>query len=85
LLELVIDLDDLFDERRLGVLARVGGEQPWGVGQQDHPIGPNQVGHQRGETIVVSEADLVVGHRVVLVHDRDHAKLEKMLKGLAGV
>ena len=43
------------------------------------------MGHQRGQAVVVAEADLVIGHRVVLVHDRDHAQLQLTGKGLAGV
>ena len=40
---------------------------------------------ERGQTVVVAEADLVVGDRVVLVHDRDGAELEEARERLAGV
>ena len=44
-----------------------------------------QVGHERGEEVVVAVADLVVGDRVVLVHDRQHAEVEQPLQRLARV
>ena len=42
-----------------------------------------QVGDERGEPVVVTEADLVVGRRIVLVHDRHHTELEKTCQRLA--
>src|SRR5829696_3554141 len=41
--------------------------------------------HERGEAVVVAVADLVVGNRVVLVHDRDHAQVEEPAERLACV
>ncbi len=48
-------------------------------------LGPDQVGHQGGQPVVVAEPDLLVGHGVVLVDHRDHAQLEQAGEGLAGV
>ena len=44
-----------------------------------------QVRHERGEEVVVAVADLVVGDRVVLVDDGEHAEIEQALQRLAGV
>ena len=40
---------------------------------------------ERGEAVVVAEADLVVGDGVVLVDDRHHAELEQPPEGAPGV
>ena len=69
-LELVVDLDHLFDQRRLGVAPGVGGQQARRVGEQHEELRADQVGDQRGQPVVVAEADLLVGHGVVLVDDR---------------
>ena len=50
--------------------AGVLGEQSGGVGQQHQQLGPDQVGHQGGQPVVVAEPDLLVGHGVVLVDHR---------------
>ena len=51
------------------------------VGQQDQRVRPGDVGDERRETVVVAEPDLVGGHRVVLVDDRDHAQFQQSLQG----
>ena len=80
-----VDGDDVFDQRGLGVEARVGGEHAVGVGEQHEQVGVDEVGDQRGEPVVVAEADLVVGDGVVLVDDRNHAELEQAGQRLARV
>ncbi len=55
------------------------------VGEQDHRVGVGQMGDQRGEAVVVAEADLVGGHGVVLVDDRDDAQLQQPRQGALGV
>ena len=65
--------------RRRAVVERVD------VGQQHQPVGPHDVGDERGEAVVVAEADLVGGHRVVLVDDRHDAELEQPLERAARV
>ena len=60
------------------------GEQPGGVGQQDQQVGPHQMGHQSGQSVVVTEPDLLIGHRVVLVDHRDHAQVEQSARGSGG-
>ena len=85
LLELVVDLGHLLDQRRLGVVARIGAEQAGGVGQEHEQVGPEQVRDQGRQTVVVPETDLVVGDGVVLVHDRDDAELQQAREGVPGV
>ena len=81
----VVDLDDLFDERGLRRHARVRGEQARRVGEQQQGLGAHQVGHERAEPVVVAEADLLVGDRVVLVHDRHDPEVEEVGQGPPGV
>src|SRR5207302_9261603 len=76
-LELVIDLDDLLDQRGLFVETRVGGEHPGCVGEEDENVGVDEVGDEGGQPVIVTEADLVVGHGVVLVDDRYHAEVQQ--------
>ena len=45
----------------------------------------HEVRHERGETVVVAVADLVVGDGVVLVDDRDDAEVEQAAQRVAGV
>ncbi len=81
----VVDLDDLLDERRLGVEAGVAGEQARLVGQQHQQVGADQVGDEGGHAVVVAEADLVVGDGVVLVDDGHDAELEQARQRRPGV
>ena len=60
-------------------------EQPRRIGQQHQQVGPDEVRHQRRQPVVVPEADLLVGHRVVLVDHRDHAQLNEVIQGAPGV
>ena len=71
---------DLGDHRRAG-LARIAVVQAVDVGQQHQQIGVHQVAGQRGQPVVVAEADLGGGDGVVLVHDRDDAELEQPGEG----
>jgi hypothetical protein len=81
----VVELDDLLDERRPGVEARVGGEQARRVGQQHQQVGLDQVRHECGDPVVVAEADLVVGDGVVLVDHRHDPEFEQAGEGAACV
>ena len=47
------------------------GPQAVNVGEQHENVGGHQVGHEGGEPVVVAEAELAGGHRVVLVDDGD--------------
>ena len=85
LLERPVDPDDLLDERGVGVEARIGGEHSGCVGEQHEQVGVHEMSDERGETVVVAEADLVVGDGVVLVHDRDRAELEQTHQRLSRV
>ena len=84
-LERSIDADHLFDQRCVRVEARVGGEHAGGVGEHDQQVRPDEMRDERGQTVVVAEADLVVGNRVVLVHDWHGAELEEAGERLSGV
>ena len=53
--------------------------------RRSEEVGADQVGDEGGEAVVVAVADLVVGHRVVLVDDRHGAEVEEAAQGLAGV
>src|SRR5690606_22308359 len=55
------------------------------VGEQHQQVGVDQVGDEGGEAVVVAEADLVGGDRVVLVHDREGAHGEQLVEGAGGV
>src|SRR3954470_4577246 len=55
------------------------------VGEQEQRLGPGDVRHQSGEPVVVAEPDLLGGHRVVLVDDRQRAEGQQPLEGPLGV
>ena len=54
--------------------ARVAVVDAVDVGEQDQRVGPGDVRHERGQPVVVAEADLLGGHRVVLVDDRQRRR-----------
>ena len=81
----MIDLDDLLDQRGRRIEARIGGEQARRVGEQHEQVGVDEMGDERGEPVVVTEANLVVGDGVVLVHHRQHAELQQPPNGPARV
>ena len=58
-------------------LARVVVVDAVDVGQQHQHVGAHQMRDERGEPVVVAEADLVGGDRVVLVDDRDDAERQQ--------
>src|SRR6201996_8347814 len=62
-------------------LTRVAVVQTVDVGEQDQRAGPGDVRDQRGQPVVVAEPDLVGGHRVVLVDDRQHVQLQQPVQG----
>ena len=76
---------DLADQARLGIVARVGGVQPFLVGEQHQQVGLDQVGDQRGQVVVVAKADFLGRHGVVFVDDRDHALVEQGFERVARV
>ena len=76
---------DAVDERRAGVDARVGRVEAAGVGEQDEQVRAGQHRHLGGEEVVVAEADLVGGGRVVLVDDRDDPPVEQLAQRAARV
>ena len=55
------------------------------IGQQHQGVGADQMRHQRREPVVVAEPDLVGGHRVVLVDDRDRVQRPQPVQGALGV
>ena len=81
----MVDLDDLLDQRGVRVEPGIGGEQPGRVGEEHEQVGGHEVGDERGQAVVVAEADLVVGDGVVLVDDRHHPEVEQPAERGAGV
>ena len=73
------------DEARVRVLARIGGIQALLVRQDHQGVRLDQVRHQRAQRVVVTELDLVVDDRIVLVDDRQHAMLQQRQQGRARV
>ena len=67
------------------VVARVAGIEAVDVGEQDQRLGQRHDGDARRQAVVVAEADLAGGDRVVLVDHRHHAELEQGLDRGAGV
>ena len=59
--------------------------RPGRVGEEHEQVGGEQVGDERGQAVVVAEADLVVGDGVVLVDHRHHAEVEEAPEGGPGV
>ena len=55
------------------------------VGEQDEQVSGDEVGDERGQPIVSTEADLVGRDRVVLVQQRDDAQRQQPLERAAGV
>ena len=69
-------------------LLRCGGilvVEAFGTRQIDHQVGLDDVGDHRGQVVVVAEFDLVDGHRVVLIDDRDDAPIHQCEEGIADV
>ena len=60
--------------------ARVAVVQAVDVGEQHQRVRADDVRDERGEPVVVAHPDLVGGHRVVLVHDRQHLEPEQALQ-----
>ena len=81
----VAQVVDLGDEPGIGVLARVGGVEAVGVGEQDEQIGLHQQSDLRRQGVVVAEAQLVGGRGVVLVDDRDDLPLQQPVERVARV
>ena len=83
----VLHLFDVGDERdALGAFA-AGRAVVEGVdvGEQDERVGVDEVADERGEAVVVAEADLLGGDGVVLVDDRHGAVVEERLEGGSAV
>src|SRR5690606_32955803 len=55
------------------------------VGEEHQQVGVDQVRHERGETVVVTEAELVGGDGVVLVDHGQDAELQERGDRLVGV
>ncbi|TWH30681.1 sugar phosphate permease [Isoptericola variabilis J7] len=80
-----LDAGDLGEVRHRGDAPgararRRGVVQPVDVGEQHHGVGAHEVGHERGEAVVVAEAQLVRGDGVVLVDDRHDAEREQLVE-----
>ncbi len=73
------------DQLRIGVVARVGIEHAVTVGQDHQQVGFHEVSHQRRQSVVVTEANLVGHHCVVFVDHRHHAQLDEGAQGAARI
>ena len=85
-----LDPGELVAERHVGdalgtVEVRRPRVQRVDVGEQHEQVGVDELGDERGEPVVVAEADLVRGDRVVLVHDRQDPQPEQALHRALGV
>ncbi len=79
------ELGHVRDQLRLGVLARVGVEEPLDVGEHDEQLGGDEPRDQPGQGVVVAELELVDRDGVVLVDDRHHPFREQPLEDVARV
>ena len=73
------------NERGRRIDLRVRRVQPVDIREDHHEVGVDEAGHERRQGIVVAEADLLDGHRVVLVHDGHHGQLQKPVKRIPRV
>jgi len=55
------------------------------IGQQNHQVRFDQIGHQSGERVIVAETQFFVGNRVVFVDYRHHTHPEQGTQGAAGI
>ena len=76
-LELRVAGVGLRDQAGTRIDTRIGGEKARLVGEDHQRIGVEQVGDERGQSVVVAELDLVVDDRVVLVDHRHDAEAEQ--------
>ncbi len=84
-LEFLVDLRDLLDESGVRAQPRICVHQARSVREQHKELGGHQLGHECSNTVIVAEADLVIGNGVVLVDHRYHAQLEQSLQRGAGL
>ena len=67
------------------MLARILIVQPGLVGEDHQQIGLDQVGHERGQRVVVAETDFFRGHGIVFVDHRHDAQAEQRAQGAAAL
>ena len=63
----------------------LGGAVYSAVGEQDERVGDDDVGDERGQTVVVAEPDLVGREGIVFVDDRHRAQVEQAVERTAHV
>ena len=63
-------------------MPRIGREHTGGIGEHQQHLGAEHVRDEGGEPVVVAVPDLVVGDRVVLVDDRQHAQRKETTQRL---
>ncbi len=83
--QFVGDLVDHLQPRGCRIAARVGGVEPIDVRQQHQQVRADHLRGAGGQAVVVAIADLLGGHRVVLVDHRDGVQAQQGLQGGAGV
>lgn len=73
------------DHLGVRVITRIGIKHAVTISQDHQQISLDQISHQRGQRIVVTEADFVRDHRVIFIDDRDHAQFHQRTQGAAGI
>ena len=76
---------DALDEMGRGVAVGVCRVQAIDVREDDIEVGVDERGHDGAQHVIVAKGELAHAHRVVLVHDGHHAKVEQALEGVARV
>jgi hypothetical protein len=71
---------DLFNERGGRIDPRIGREQSVGVGEKHQVRRADEIGDECGEAVVVAKSDLLIGHGIVLVHDRHDVERAERLE-----
>mmetsp|Transcript_28776 Transcript_28776/g.54627 ORF Transcript_28776/g.54627 Transcript_28776/m.54627 type:complete len:380 (-) Transcript_28776:901-2040(-) len=67
------------------IIARIGGIEPVHIRQEHQHICPDRGRNLGGQPVIVAKADLVRGHGVIFVHNRQGAKADQLAKGRARV
>ena len=72
-------------QRGLRIASGIVGVKPLLVGEDDQTVGFDEIGHQRGERVVIAEPDFVGNDGVVFVDHGDDPESEQRQQGGAGI
>src|ERR671919_2588311 len=84
-LQLGRELLDLFDQWGVGVCAWIGSVHTIGVGQQQENFRNGEVRDESCQSVVFSEANLVDGNGVVLIHNWDGTESNETVECVASI